>query len=231
MVNYGAILSVVTSLPWFHPVNVLAEHLKALELMAEVLEVAVDESLPEARRRHPQPGPVPGSLLGTLVRDQARLIALSAAYEGQSLRAAPAPNNTVHLLTRDDLLRIRIRKMPDPEPLVPSPEQLELDLFPDGYAKVSLVGELPELGLFWEVRGEALYRLVLAAPAGWDDDADLRNWHGAAEVHIPAQRTLAWPLDDVSDGTGAYADEDDLDDQVQPKRRPEAGEEEAPGGA
>ena len=121
--------------------------------------------------------------------------------------------------------------MPDPEQPVPSYEQLELGLFPDDYAQVSLFGEMPELALFWAVKGEALYRIVLAAPEGWDDEADLCTWHGAVEVRVPVQRTLTWPLEDVSDSVDVYVEEDDLDDEIQPKRRREDGEEEAPVGA
>jgi hypothetical protein len=50
--------------------------------MVEVLEAAVDDALPEARRRHPLPGAIPGALLGALVRDGAREIALSTVFEG-----------------------------------------------------------------------------------------------------------------------------------------------------
>jgi hypothetical protein len=217
----------VYSRPWFHPVTVLADHQKALELMFEILEAAIDDALPEARRRHPLPGEVPGALLGPLVRDSARKIALSSAYDGQSLRAADAPNLGLHLLTRDDLLRIRVRKMPDAEQPVP-PVGDDEALFPDDYAVMSLFGEVPELALFWSAQGEALYRVVLAAPAGWDDDASLRAWYGAVELRSPAVRTLAWPPADT-DASGT-TDADDLDDVVRPQPRP-GGEEEAPGDA
>jgi hypothetical protein len=231
MVNSAPILSGVTSLPWFHPVNVCVAHQQALELMVEVLETAVDEALPEARRRHPLPQAVPGALLGTLVRDGALAIALSAAFEGQTLRAAAAPNLGLHLVTRDSLLRVRIRKMPDPEQRVPAQEQLELELFPDGYADVSIFGAMPELALFWAVKGEALYRVVLAAPEGWDDEASLSTWYGAVELHAPAVRTLVWP--DPAAANSIRADgatvADDLDDLIVPQR-PEEGQE-APGDA
>jgi hypothetical protein len=123
----------------------------------------------------------------------------------------------LHLLTWDNLLRIRTRKMPDPEQPVPADDQLELD-FPDDYAATSLYGQVPELALFWAVKGEALYRVVLAAPAGWDDEASLSTWYGAAEVHAPAVRTLVWPLSDQPTAPGPR-DQDDLDDVV--RRQPE----------
>jgi hypothetical protein len=228
MVKCSQILSVVTSLPWFHPVNVYRDHRTALSLMVEVLEAAVDDSLPEARRRHPLPGIIPGPLLSPLVRDSARKIALSSVYEGQTLRAAHGRNLGLHLLTRDDLLRIRVRKMPDPEQPVPSTDQLEL--FPsDDYVDMSLFGEVPELALFWAVEGEALYRAVLAAPAGWDDETQLCNWYGAVELQAPSIRTLNWPLADIADSRQVNEiEEDDLDDEVQRIPRPED-EEEAPG--
>jgi hypothetical protein len=194
--------------------------------MVEVLEAAVDDALPEARRRHPLPGAIPGALLGALVRDGAREIALSTAFEGQTLRAVAAPNMALHLVTRDELLRIRIRKMPDPEQPVPADEQLEL--FPDDYAEVSLFGEIPELALFWAVKGEALYRAVLAAPAGWEDEVSLTTWHGAVELHTPAVRTLIRPTASTSASGAAVAD--DLDDLIVPQLGPED-EEEAPGEA
>lgn len=194
--------------------------------MVEVLEAAVDDALPEARRRHPLPEAVPGALLGALVRDGAREIALSTAFEGQTLRAVAAPNMALHLVTRDELLRIRIRKMPDPEQPVPADDQLEL--FPDEYADVSLFGEVPELALFWAVKGEALYRAVLAAPAGWDDEASLCTWYGAVELHASAVRTLVWPSTGTTGGGAAMVD--DLDDLIVPQLRPKD-EEEAPGEA
>ena len=49
----------------------------------------------------------------------------------------------LHLVTPDGLLRIRVRKLSDPELRVPAEEQLELDLFPDDYADQSLFGEEP----------------------------------------------------------------------------------------
>ena len=194
--------------------------------MVEVLEAAVDDALPEARRRHPLPGAIPGALLGALVRDGAREVALSTAFEGQTLRAAAAPNMALHLVTRDELLRIRIRKMPDSEQPVSADEQLEL--FPDDYTEVSLFGEIPELALFWAVKGEALYRAVLAAPAGWEDEVSLTTWYGAVELHAPAVRTLIWPITGTSDGGAAAAD--DLDDLIVPQLGPEE-EQEASGEA
>jgi hypothetical protein len=233
MVKQRPILSVVTSLPlpWYHPRNVHADHQKALELMVEIIEAAVDDALPEARRRHPLPGIIPGALLGPLVRDGARKIALSSAYEGHTLRAAHAPSLGLHLLTRDDLLRIRVRKMPDPELPVPDPNQLELDLGPMEVADEGLFGELPELALFWAVQGEALYRAVLALPAGWDDVTQLSTWYGAVELSAPAVRTLAWPIPGIADGSErADVEADDLDDVVERRVRHED-DKEAPGDA
>jgi hypothetical protein len=217
----------VTSLPWFHPRNVYDNHRKALELMVEVLEAAVKDALPEARRRHPHPGAVPGDLLSPLVRDSAKTIALSSAYSGQTLRAAHTNDLRLHLLTADGVLRIRVRKMRgDPEQ--PVPLESEPELFPVDYtSRWSLFGEMVDLALFWVVEGEALYRAVLAAPAGWDDDTSLCTWYGAVELHAPAARTLVWPLPDTNE-VSSTADADDLDDVILPQARP--GEErEAPG--
>ena len=212
--------------------NVYAAHRSALELMAEILEASVDDALPEVRRRHPLPEGIPGPLLGALVRDGAREIALSRVFEGQTLRATPAPNMALHLITRDDLLRIRTRKLPDPEQRVPVEEQLELE-FPDSYADTSLFGQVPELALFWAVKGEALYRVILAAPMGWDDETSLSTWYGAVEVHPPAVRTLLQPPPGMS--TKATRSEavqvDDLDGEVLPLVKPEDEEKETPGDA
>ncbi len=217
----------VTSHPWFHPVNVQAEHRAALELMVEILEAAVDDALPEARRRHPLPEPIPGALLGPLVRDGAREVALSPVFHGQSLRAAPGPNMSLHLITWDNLLRIRTRKLPDPEQRVLRDDQLELDL-PEDYAETSLFGQVPELALFWAVKGEALYRVILAAPVGWDDEASLTTWYGAVEVRAPEVRTLIRPSP-ASPPAVTPVEIDDLDDVIQ--RQPELHDkdEEAPG--
>lgn len=187
--------------------------------MVEILDAAVDDALPEARRRHPLPEPIPGALLGTLVRDGAREIALSRAFEGQTLCTVPGPNMALFLLTRDGLLRIRIRKLPDPELRAPDADQLELE-FPGDYADTSLFGQVPELALFWAVKGEALYRVILAAPEGWDDEASLSSWFGAVEVHAPAIRTLAWPPPDRPIKVVARAeDTDDLDDVIHPQQK------------
>jgi hypothetical protein len=220
----------MTSHPWFHPVNVYATHRHALELMVEVLEAAVNESLPEARKRHPLPELIPGTLLGTLVRDKACQVALSA-YGGQTLHASQAPNLALHLLTRDNLLRIRIRKHPNPDQLVTDDEQLELE-FPDDYGDNSLYGQVPELALFWIVKGEGLYKVILAAPVGWENAQELSTWYGWVEVHAPAVRTLQWPLPGAvpQAGPSQSVELDDLDDAVEPLVNPDD-EEEAPGDA
>jgi hypothetical protein len=209
--------------------NVYASHQQALELMVEILEAAVDDALPEARRRHPLPEPIPGALLGALVRDGAREIALSRVFEGQTLRATAAPNMALHLMTRNGLLRIRTRKLPDSELRVAGEDQLELE-FPDDYADTSLFGEVPELALFWAVKGDALYRVILAAPVGWEDEASLSTWYGAVELHAPAVRTLIWPPPGrPTRATPDDADKaDDLDDLIVPQPKPDT-EEEAPG--
>jgi len=223
--------------PWFHPINIYAAHGPALELMVEVLEAAVNDSLPEARRRHPLPGRVPGELLSPLVRDTARKIALSKVFEGQTLRAVPGRSMGLHLMTRNDLLRIRTRKLPDPEQRVPDAEQLELE-FPDDYAENSLYGQVPELALLWAVKGEALYRLVLAAPVGFDDEVSLSTWYGAVEIRPPATRTLLWPPPGAATPTPRHGisnvdDLDDLDDLIQRQVNPdeEKKREEGPGDA
>jgi hypothetical protein len=218
----------VTSHPWFHPVNVYAQHRQALELMVEIFGAAVDDSLPEARRRHPLPEAIPGALLGTLVRDAACDIVLSPAFAGQSLRAARGPNLSLQLWTHDNLLRIRARKAPDPEQRVPQEEQLELDL-PDDYASSSLYGQVPELALFWAVKGEALYRVILAASLGWDDEVSLSTWHAAAEVSAPAEPSLAWPPPDRPTGTEPPED-DDLEDLIHLQQEDDKSKE-APGDA
>jgi hypothetical protein len=216
--------------------NVYTVHRAALELMVEILETSVNDALPEARRRHPLPGAIPGALLGPLVRDGAREIALSKVFEGQSLRAAPAPNMALHLFTRDELLRIRVRKLSDPEQPVPTPELLGLEMdLPDDYAEESLFGPLPQLALFWAVKGEALYRVVLAAPVGWDDETSLRTWHAAVDIAAPAVRRLpllrpvpsrpTWTTITVN-----LTNQDDLDDLILPQDEPDT-EEEAPGDA
>jgi hypothetical protein len=209
-------------------VNVYAQHRQALELMVEIFGAAVNDSLPEARRRHPLPGPIPGALLGTLVRDAACDIALSRAFAGQSLRAAKGPNLSLQLWTRDNLLRIRARKAPDPEQPVPQEEQLELDL-PDDYASNSLYGQVPELALFWAVKGEALYRVILAAPFGWDDEVSLSTWYGAVEVPAPAEPSLVWPPPDRPTRAESPED-DDLEDLIQ-RQDDDDRPEEAPGDA
>jgi hypothetical protein len=221
----------MSSHPWFHPTNVYATHRSALELMVEILEAAVNDSLPEGRRRHPLPGAIPGPLLSPLVRDTAREIALSKVFEGQTLRATPGLNMSLHLLTRDNLLRIRTRKLPDPEQPVPDEDQLELE-FPDDYADNSLLGQVPDLALFWAVKGEALYRVVLAAPAGWDDEASLCTWYGAVEVHAPAVRTLLWPVPGMptTSAKRPVSQPDDLADLIHPLDKQDT-EEEAPGDA
>jgi hypothetical protein len=240
MVKWTPKISGVTSHPWFHPANVYAKHRHALELMVEVLEAAVDDAVPEARRRHPLPELVPGELLGTLVRDTARKIAL-ATYDSQTLCATPSTNLSLHLWTRDGLLRIRVRKLPNQEQGITDDDQLELE-FPDDYVENSLFGQVPELALFWVVRGEALYKVILAAPVGWDSVPLLSTWYGWVEIHAPAVRTLTWPLpgmlpqggasvsvalDDLDDAVEPL---DDLDDAVEPLFNPD-GEEEAPGNA
>jgi hypothetical protein len=218
--------------PWFHPTNVYTAHQAALELMVEILEAAVNDALPEARRRHPLPGSIPGALLGPLVRDGAREIALSTVFERQTLRATPAPNMALHLITRDDLLRIRTRKLPDPEQPVPTDEQLELQ-YPDDWANTSLFGQVPELALFWAVKGEALYRVILAAPVGWEDEASLTTWYGAVEIKAPAVRTLLWPLPGkpTRPAQAAMSQPDDLDDVIRPQVKPDTEEDEVPGNA
>lgn len=218
--------------PWFHPISVYAAHGPALELMVEILEAAVGESLPEARRRHPLPEKVPGELLSPLVRDTARKIALSKVFEGQTLRAVPGRSMGLHLMTRDDLLRIRTRKLPNPEQQVPGAEQLELE-FPEDYAENSLYGQVPELALLWAVKGEALYRLVLAAPEGFDDEDSLSAWYGAVEIRPPATRTLIWPPPGAPTPTPPRGpnDADDLDDLIQRQVHPDEEDDEAPGDA
>jgi hypothetical protein len=198
--------------------------------MVEILEAAVDDALPEARRRHPLPEPIPGALLGTLVRDGAREIALSKVFEGQTLRAAAGPNMALHLFTHDNLLRIRTRKLPDPEQWVPDEDQLELE-FPDNYADNSLFGQVPELGLFWAVKGEALYRAILAAPMGWEEGL-LSTWYGAVELHPPKVRTLVRPSPKrpaVGEADGSYKT-DDMDDLIRPTSKPDK-QQETPGDA
>jgi hypothetical protein len=201
----------MSSLRRYHPRQVYVDHRDALELMVEILEAAVEDSLPEARRRHPLPGPIPGELLSPLVRDRARMIALSVHYEGETLRAAAGRNLSLHLWTRDDLLRIRVRKMPDPETPVPLGDQLEL---PFDYAEETIFGPFAELALLWAVKGDALYRVVLAAPDGWDDPVCLSTWHGAVEVPLPATRRLTWTTLQVDQ---RQIDTDDLDDAVGPR--------------
>lgn len=223
----------MSSQQWFHPANVFSAHQAALELMFEILEASIDDALPEARRRHPLPEVIHGTLLGTLVRDGARGIALSRAFEGQSLRAVPAPNMALHLLTRDDLLRIRVRKLPDPELPVPC-MGLGLDLgLPDDYAEISLWGPLPELALFWAVKGEALYRVVLAAPVGWDEPL-LTTWYAAVEIQAPAVRRLPLlqppPSGSSRPTEDTISQPDDLDDLILPQEKPDT-DEEAPGDA
>lgn len=175
---------------------------------------------------------MPGALLSPLVRDTALNIALSGAFEGQTLRAAAGRSLGLHLLTRDDLLRIRTRKLPDPEQQVPGEDQLELEL-PDDYAENSLFGEVPELALLWAVKGEALYRLVLAAPVGFEDEISLSTWYGAVEIRPPATRTLIWPPlgAPVPASHRVTADTDDMDDLIQRQVKPEEEEKELPGDA
>ena len=184
-------------------------------------------SLPEARRRHPLPEAIPGALLGTLVRDAACDIVLSPAFAGQSLRAARGPNLSLQLWTHDNLLRIRVCKAPDPEQWVPQEEQLELDL-PDDYAGSSLYGQVPELALFWAVKGEALYRVILAAPLGWDDEVSLSTWHAAAEVGT-CGTLVGVPPPDRPTGTEPPED-DDLEDLIDLQREDDKPKE-APGDA
>ena len=212
----------MTSHPWYHPREVYVTHRPALELMVEILEAAVEDSLPEARRRHPLPGPIPGKLLSPLVRDRARMIALSSHYEGETLRAAAGRSLGVHLWTRDDLLRIRVRKMPAPETPVPLGDQLELPL---DYAEETILGPFAELALLWAVKGDALYRVVLAAPDGWEDPVCLSTWHGAVEIPLPANRRLTWT---TLQADQRPVDTDDLDDAVEP--RVQKSEREEPGG-
>jgi hypothetical protein len=123
----------------------------------------------------------------------------------------------LHLRTRDGLLRIRVRKHPNPEQLVTDDDQLELE-FPDDYANNSLYGQVPELALFWAVKGEALYKVILAAPMGWESAHELSTWYGWVEIHAPAVRTLNWPLPDVMTrgATSQPVELDDLDDAVEP---------------
>lgn len=220
MVKYRPILSDVSSLPWFHPVNVQAQHPEALARMVEILEVAVREALPECRRRHPKPEPIPGALLSDMVRDLAAKIALSSAYEGQTLRAVYSTSaNSVHLFTRDGSLRIRVRKMPNPEQ--PADDvQLQLPLFGENSPEGGLTDCRPELGLLWAVKGEALYRAVLAHPEGFEDEASLRKWHGAVNLAPPAVRTIVSPLGSWAGAAGFPAgEEEELDEQIRQKPR------------
>jgi hypothetical protein len=64
---------------WPHPAAVYGAHADALPVVVEILDIAVDESMAEARRRDPTLDPIPGTLLATLVRDKAVSIASSPA--------------------------------------------------------------------------------------------------------------------------------------------------------
>lgn len=209
--------------------NVQAQHSQALARMVEILEVAVREALPECRRRHPKPEPIPGQLLSGMVRDLSAIIATSDAYEGQTLRSVYSKSaNSVHLFTRDASLMIRVRKMPDPEQAADD-VQLQLPLFAENGPEGGLIDCRPELGLLWAVKGEALYRAVLAHPEGFDDEASLRRWHGAVNLDPPAVRTIVSPLGGWAGAAAFPAGEEELDEQIRQKPRRDGGRESGPG--